>query len=128
MVTADARRLADSAHLGQCYANAALGEIHRQAEPDGTSPNDQDLGVDATWHGSNCAGRRGRIRELPTRVVSFDDLVGVGEQQRNSDTQANFISTHQYTLAPENLITLAHFSVNSAMYARNSEGELVNTV
>jgi len=57
MVASDAGRLAGSAHLGERYADAALGEIHRQAEPDGTSPDDQDLGGDVMRHGSNCHRR-----------------------------------------------------------------------
>jgi hypothetical protein len=39
-----------SPHLGDRHAYATLGKIYCQANPDRTTPDDQDLGVDATGH------------------------------------------------------------------------------
>jgi hypothetical protein len=44
-----------------------------------------------------------------------------------SASLSNWSSRDQYTLAPENLITLAHFSVYAAMNVPKSAGELANT-
>jgi hypothetical protein len=58
MVASNARRLAGSAQLDKRDPNAASTEIHGQAEPDGTSPDNQNLGIDPTLHGRDVARRR----------------------------------------------------------------------
>jgi hypothetical protein len=58
MVASNAGQLAGSAHLGERYTNVASGEIHCQAEPDGTTPDDQDLRIDAMRHDYDLARQR----------------------------------------------------------------------
>lgn len=48
MVASDAGRLAGRAHLRERYVDVASGEIHCQSEPDGTTPDDQNVRIDAT--------------------------------------------------------------------------------
>jgi hypothetical protein len=58
MVASDAGRLTGSTHLDKHHPHAASGEIHGQAKPDGTSPDNQDTGIDPTLHGCEMARRR----------------------------------------------------------------------
>jgi hypothetical protein len=58
MIASDAGRLTRSAHLDKRHPHAASGEIHGQAKPDRTSPDDQDPGIDPTLHGRDVARRR----------------------------------------------------------------------
>jgi hypothetical protein len=68
-------------------------------------------------------GRRADIRIL-SRHCSPRDLL----PSRNGIYGiSNWSSRDQYTFAPENLITLAHFSVYAAMNVPKSAGELANT-
>jgi hypothetical protein len=46
-----AGRLTGGAHFGECHSDAPSGEVHCQGKPDWTTPDDQDLGVNATDHG-----------------------------------------------------------------------------
>jgi hypothetical protein len=58
MIASDAGRLTGSTHLDKRHQHAASGEIHSQAKPDGTSPDNQDTCIDPTLHGREVAHRR----------------------------------------------------------------------
>jgi len=43
------------AHLDEGHIDAAVGEINRQSKANGSTPDDQDLGIDPLGHESNLA-------------------------------------------------------------------------
>src|SRR5215813_14465710 len=51
VIATDVGWLTSRAHLGERHADASSAEIHCQRKPDWTTPDDQDLRVDATRHG-----------------------------------------------------------------------------
>src|SRR5262249_53878116 len=50
VIATDVGWLTSRAHLGERHADAPSAEIHCQCKPDWTTPDDQDLRVDATRH------------------------------------------------------------------------------
>src|SRR5437879_517083 len=64
---------------------------------------------------------------LETSKMTRSGSRGSQDSRIGSYGISNWSSRGQYTLAPENLITLAHFSVYAAMNVPKSAGELANT-
>src|SRR5262249_21100427 len=58
----------------------------------------------------------------------FDHLVGAAGHPTFAERDLWNVRRHQFALAPENLTTLAHFSVSSAISLPKSAGEPASTV
>jgi hypothetical protein len=71
--------------------------------------------------------REGVLRTTPFSDPNSPEATGGGIRGTGRYGISNWSSRGQYTLAPENLITLAHFSVYAAMNVPKSAGELANT-
>ena len=58
-VGAHAWRFAGGAHFGERHANAALGKVHSQRQPDRAAADDQDISIDPRGHGNLRCSRVG---------------------------------------------------------------------
>ena len=67
----------------------------------------------------------GRLADIGTNHILISVITA---HSRNETLWNNVASRHPSGFAPENLTTLAHFSVSSAMSLLKSEGEPANTV
>src|SRR5262249_45089193 len=76
VVATDVGWLTGRAHLGERHADAPSGEIHCQCKPDWTTPDGQDIRVDATRHGRQVAEKyRGAWTYLHRRQLQLLALV-----------------------------------------------------
>src|SRR5262245_4186099 len=80
----------------------------------------QGPSIDATGMSASC--------QKPTFAVQQTSPCQSTRHSPNGTLWNNVASRHPSGFAPENLTTLAHFSVSSAMSLLKSEGEPANTV